>query len=232
MPHSLECLSDLTHLYDVCFRVEYRQYGLCGHTKRNHFMQLVLLLFGIFPLRHTVHNGIFALQPAPCRLRFRHRLFCRLLWFRSGCLRFRHVLLCIQEFIVLFPVKLFPLLLFLHADEAFLHPDIREKFKVLVVDFVNIDIFAFLFQPLIIGKRLWRQQLVWLRLPAPCAVWDMDIWLSLPVSGLVKCRVSEWDKLAVHNRIKATDKNNALLVVQLAHFVRCEKLPAKHVVIA
>ena len=54
----------------------------------------------------------------------------------------------------LFPVELFLLLLFFHADEAFLHASVREKLKVLIVDFVNIDILAFLFQPLIIGKRL------------------------------------------------------------------------------
>ena len=139
---------------------------------------------------------------------------------------------CIHEFIVLFPVKLFLLLLFLHADEAFFHASVREKFKVPVVDFVNVDIFALLFQFLIIGKRLWRQQLEGLRLSAPSAVRDMDVRLSLPVGSLVKCRVSEWYELAVHDRIKATDKDNALLVVQLPHFVRCEKLPAKHVVIA
>ena len=60
----------------------------------------------------------------------------------------------------------------------------------------------------------------------------MYIRFSFSVGGLVKCRVSEWYELVVHNRIKTTDKDNALFIVKFPHFVGCEQFPAKHVIIA
>ena len=51
----------------------------------------------------------------------------------------------------------------------------------------------------------------------------MKIRLSLANCCLVKHLMIEWYELIVHDWIKATDKDNALLVIQLSDFIGCKQ---------
>lgn len=54
----------------------------------------------------------------------------------------------------------------------------------------------------------------------------MLVGLSLSVCGLVKGRMAKGYELIVYNGIKATDKNDAFLIVQLPYLIRREQLTA------
>ena len=54
----------------------------------------------------------------------------------------------------------------------------------------------------------------------------MNIRLSLAICCLVKHRMIKWYELIVHDRIKTTDKDNTLFVIQLSDFIGCKQFPA------
>ena len=54
----------------------------------------------------------------------------------------------------------------------------------------------------------------------------MNIWFSLAICRLVKHRMIEWYKLIIHDRIKTTDKNNTLLIIQLSDLIGCKQFPS------
>ena len=51
----------------------------------------------------------------------------------------------------------------------------------------------------------------------------MNIRLSLAICCLVKHRMIEWYELIVHDRIKSTDKDNTLFVIQLSDLIGCKQ---------
>ena len=51
----------------------------------------------------------------------------------------------------------------------------------------------------------------------------MNIRLSLAICCLVKHRMIERYELIVHDRIKSTDKDNTLFVIQLSDLIGCKQ---------
>ena len=48
------------------------------------------------------------------------------------------------------------------------------------------------------------------------------IRLSTSICCLFEHRMGKGNILVIHNRVKATDKDNAFFVIQLSYFIRCK----------